>query len=317
MSEKEKTIYLAHPRGVCAGVMRAIQIVENAIREKDTPIFVKHQIVHNKYVIDEFKKKGVVFAETLDEIPKGATVIFSAHGVSPQIIKKADNLGLNYIDATCPIVSAIHKKAVDLMNSGWNIILIGHKLHPEIIGTAGHLCGGAVIIENVNDALNCPIHESAEKITYLTQTTLSPDDVFPITSILKKRYKNLLEPEKNDICYATLERQKAVKNIAHQCELFFIIGSVESSNSKRLKEIVQKICPSAQLINSWKEIEPGSLKNVRTIGLSAGASAPDILLEKTVHFLKTQGFSNIVDFKNRNTNLNENLKGETDAIQGC
>ena len=297
MAEMKKTIYLANPRGVCAGVMRAIQIVENAIEKHGTPIYVRHQIVHNRYVINEFRKKGVIFAETLDEIPEGSTVIFSAHGVSPQIINKAEELGLSYIDATCPIVSAIHKKAVSLKNKGWNIILIGHKSHPEIIGTAGHLCGSAVIVENCDDAENCPIPENSEKITYLTQTTLSQDDVLPITEILRKKYKHLKEPDKNDICYATLERQKAVKNIAEHCDYFFIIGSVESSNSQRLKEIVTRMGIPAELINSWKEINADILNDIETVGLSAGASAPDILLDETVTFLKTKGFANIIDFK--------------------
>jgi 4-hydroxy-3-methylbut-2-enyl diphosphate reductase len=173
-------------------------------------------------------------------------------------------------------------------------------MHPEIIGTAGHLFGSAVIIENEKDAFSCPIPENTKKITYLTQTTLSPDDVFPITSILKKRYKYLMEPEKNDICYATLERQKAVKDIAQYCEYFFIIGSLESSNSKRLREIVQKEGVKTKLINSWQEISTDCLKNIRSVGLSAGASAPDILLNETVDFLKTKGFQKIIDSKNLN-----------------
>jgi len=298
MINKQKTIYLANPRGVCAGVIRAINIVEKALCEIGAPIFVRHQIVHNRFVIENFKSQGAIFAENLDEIPSASTVIFSAHGVAPDIIEKAHVLGLKTIDATCPIVRAIHKKAVDLKRNGWTIILIGHKSHPEIIGTIGHLRGSAIVVENEYDALHCQIPRDKEKITYLTQTTLSPDDVAPITAILKKHYKHLVEPERNNICYATLERQQAVREIAPFCDIFFVIGSMESSNSKRLREVAEQTGTNSLLINSYSEIDPSILKGINAIGLSAGASAPDILLEETISFLKRQGFMNIVDSKN-------------------
>jgi 4-hydroxy-3-methylbut-2-enyl diphosphate reductase len=290
MSGKEKKIYLAEPRGVCAGVIRAIKIVDDLLKSLGPPIYVKHQIVHNRFVIDDFKSRGVVFIENLDEIPVGSTLIFSAHGVAPEVLKQAQRLGLMCIDATCPIVNKIHAKAVKLQDQGYEIILIGHKEHPEIIGTLGHLNGKAIIVENESDALSCVISESNKKLTYLTQTTLSPDDVSKIIKILKSRFSYLRVPERDDICYATLERQHAVKSLARKVEIVLVLGSEESSNSNRLREIAEMSGTKSILINSYKEIKTSDLNGINIVGISAGASAPDILVEDTVKFLETKGF---------------------------
>ena len=291
MAKKEKKIYLAEPRGVCAGVINAIKIVDDLLIAFGAPVYVKHQIVHNRFVIESFESKGVVFVDSLDEIPSGNSVVFSAHGVSPEVFKEAEQLGLKCIDATCPIVQKIHKKAILLQSQGYDIILIGHRTHPEIIGTAGHLNGKAIIVENESDAMNCIVSNKNKKLTYLTQTTLSPDDVSKITDILKSRFSFLKIPEKDDICYATLERQHAVKKMASKVDFMLILGSVESSNSNRLKEIAELSGVKTKLIDSYKEINDVDLEDIWTVGISAAASAPDILVEDTVSFLQNRGFS--------------------------
>ena len=283
MKESRK-ILLAESRGFCAGVMRAIKIVEETLDEEGPPIYVRHDIVHNDYVVESFRKRGVVFVEDLSEVPPTHTVIFSAHGVSPEIEKQAREMGLTYIDATCPLVKKIHKKAVDLKNQGYTILLIGHKIHPEIIGTLGHLGGDGIVIENVNDAELLTLSPENEKITYLTQTTLSPDDVREIVDVLEKKYTNLKKPSRNDICYATLDRQSAVKELAKECDIILVIGSSESSNSNRLKEVAELAGAKAYLINSYKDIPEKVLNQNANIGVSAGASAPEILVEEVLKY---------------------------------
>lgn len=285
MKSKRK-IYLAESRGFCAGVIRAIRIVEDMLKQHGAPIYVRHEIVHNKYVVDSFRKSGVKFIEHLEDIPAGETVIFSAHGISPAVEKKAKEIGLKYVDATCPLVKKIHKKALKLKKKGYTIILIGDREHPEIIGTLGHLDGDAIVVESVEDVKNLAIPEEIEKITYLTQTTLSPEDVEDITEILKKRFSNLESQGKNDICYATLERQVAVKKLAEKCDTIFVLGSHESSNSNRLMKVAKRAGAKAYLIDSHTDIPDSVLKSAINIGITAGASAPEILVQQVVEYLQ-------------------------------
>jgi 4-hydroxy-3-methylbut-2-en-1-yl diphosphate reductase len=288
--ESKRKIFLAEPRGFCAGVIRAVQIVEDMLAQHGSPVYVRHEIVHNKYVVDSFRKAGVRFIENLSEVPKGETVIFSAHGVSPKVEKRARDMGLKYIDATCPLVKTIHEKAVQLKKEGYTILLIGDKNHPELVGTLGHLGDDAIVIESVEDAANFAIPEEIEKITYLTQTTLSPEDVEEITAILKERLPLLECQSKNDICYATLERQVAIKKLAEKCDTILVLGSPESSNSNRLTQAAINAGAKAYLIDSCADIPDSVFKSAGNIGVTAGASAPEILVKQTVECFRKKGF---------------------------
>jgi len=288
MKNKEKRILLSAPRGFCAGVERAIEIVEKSIQKYGAPVYVRHEIVHNKYVVDNLKDKGAVFVEELEEIKdKSRPVIFSAHGVPKKIPEDAKNYNMTYVDATCPLVSKVHREAENLNKAGYHIILIGHKNHPEVIGTMGQLPDGSIdLIQNENEAL---LYENKinKKIAYVTQTTLSVDDTKDIIKILKSRFKDIHETPKEDICYATTNRQMAVKNIAKKCDIFFVIGSRNSSNSVRLVEVAKKSgCPYAYLIHSQSEIPYDKIEGSTTIGISSGASAPEILVENFINDLK-------------------------------
>ncbi len=288
MKNKELKILLSAPRGFCAGVERAIEIVEKSIKKFGAPVYVRHEIVHNKHVVDNLKSKGAIFVEELEEIKdKTRPVIFSAHGVPKKIPEDAKNYKMTYVDATCPLVSKVHREAENLNKAGYHIILIGHKNHPEVIGTMGQLPEGAVkLIQNEDDAKNYPT-EKFDKIAYITQTTLSVDDTKEIIKILKNKHPLIKEPMKEDICYATTNRQSAVKNIAKQCDMFFVIGSRNSSNSLRLVEVAKKSgCENAQLIHSESEIPFNEIEKFNTIGISSGASAPEILVEKFINALK-------------------------------
>jgi 4-hydroxy-3-methylbut-2-enyl diphosphate reductase len=288
MKNKEKKILLSAPRGFCAGVERAIEIVEKSIQKYGAPVYVRHEIVHNKYVVDNLKDKGAVFVEELEEIKdKSRPVIFSAHGVPKKIPEDAKNYNMTYVDATCPLVSKVHREAENLNKAGYHIILIGHKNHPEVIGTMGQLPDGSIdLIQDENEAL---LYENKinKKIAYVTQTTLSVDDTKDIIKILKDRFKDIRETPKEDICYATTNRQMAVKNIAKKCDIFFVIGSRNSSNSVRLVEVAKKSgCPYAYLIHSQSEIPYDKIEGSTTIGISSGASAPEILVENFINDLK-------------------------------
>ena len=290
MKNKELKILLSAPRGFCAGVERAIEIVEKSIQKYGAPVYVRHEIVHNKYVVDDLKKKGAVFVEELEEIEdKTRPVIFSAHGVPKQIPLDATNYNMTYVDATCPLVSKVHREAENLNKAGYHIILIGHKNHPEVIGTMGQLPTGSIdLIQNENEAKNYKINED-KKIAFVTQTTLSIDDTKEIINILRNRFPNIREPLKEDICYATTNRQMAVKNIAKKCDLFFVIGSRNSSNSVRLVEVAKKSgCSNSILIHSQSEIPFDLIKNANTIGVSSGASAPEILVDNFINELKNK-----------------------------
>ena len=289
MKNKELKILLSAPRGFCAGVERAIEIVEKSIQKYGSPVYVRHEIVHNKYVVDDLKNKGAIFVEELEEIrDKTRPVIFSAHGVPKKIPEDAKKYNMTYVDATCPLVSKVHRESENLHKAGYHLILIGHQNHPEVIGTMGQLPNGSIdLIQNENDAKK--YKTKYKKIAYVTQTTLSVDDTKDIIQILKDRFPDLREPLKEDICYATTNRQMAVKNIAKKCDLFFVIGSRNSSNSVRLVEVAKKSgCSNSILIHSQSEIPFDLIKNANTIGVSSGASAPEILVDNFINELKNR-----------------------------
>ena len=290
MKNKELKILLSAPRGFCAGVERAIEIVEKSIQKYGSPVYVRHEIVHNKFVVDDLRNKGAIFVEELEEIEdKTRPVIFSAHGVPKKIPQDAKNYNMTYVDATCPLVSKVHREAENLHKAGYHLILIGHENHPEVIGTMGQLPKGSIdLIQNEDEAKNYD-PKNSEKIAYVTQTTLSVDDTKEIISILKKKFSNIREPAKEDICYATTNRQMAVKNIAKKCDLFFVIGSRNSSNSVRLVEVAKKSgCKKSILIHSQSEIPFNLIENSNIIGISSGASAPEILVENFIKELKNK-----------------------------
>ena len=290
MKNKELKILLSAPRGFCAGVERAIEIVEKSIQKYGSPVYVRHEIVHNKFVVDDLRNKGAIFVEELEEIEdKTRPVIFSAHGVPKKIPQDAKNYNMTYVDATCPLVSKVHREAENLHKAGYHLILIGHENHPEVIGTMGQLPKGSIdLIQNEDEANNYDT-KNFEKIAYVTQTTLSVDDTKEIISILKKKFSNIREPAKEDICYATTNRQMAVKNIAKKCDIFFVIGSRNSSNSVRLVEVAKKSgCENSILIHSQSEIPFNLIENSNVIGISSGASAPEILVENFIKELKNK-----------------------------
>ena len=295
MKNKQIKILLSAPRGFCAGVERAIEIVEKSIQKYGSPVYVRHEIVHNKHVVDNLKNKGAIFVEELEEInDKSRPVIFSAHGVPKKIPEDAENYKMTYVDATCPLVSKVHREAENLNKAGYHIILIGHENHPEVIGTMGQLPKGSIdLVQNEAEAMEYKTKHK-EKLAYITQTTLSVDDTKEIIKILKDRYTNIKEPAKEDICYATTNRQMAVKNIAKKCDMFFVIGSRNSSNSVRLVEVAKKSgCQNSQLFHSESEIPFDQIQNSNTIGISSGASAPEILVEDFINELKKKFSINV------------------------
>ena len=287
MQNKEIKIYLVSPRGFCAGVDRAIEIVKKSIKKYGKPVYVRHEIVHNKHVVENLKKNGAIFVEELNEIEdKTRPVIFSAHGVPKSIPKEASKLNIEYIDATCPLVSKVHREAENLNKKGFHILLIGHKNHPEVIGTMGQLPENEIdLIETAEDVEN--YKDQNKNLAFVTQTTLSVDDTKNIIASLKKRFPNIKEPAKEDICYATTNRQMAVKNIAKKCDMFFVIGSRNSSNSLRLVEVAsQSGCKHSELIHGESKIPTDKIKECQTIGISSGASAPEILVQNFINELK-------------------------------
>jgi|TARA_Y100001958_G_C21164367_1_gene497516 4-hydroxy-3-methylbut-2-enyl diphosphate reductase len=295
MKNKEIKILLAAPRGFCAGVDRAIEIVKKSIEKYGAPVYVRHEIVHNKHVVESLKKIGAVFVEELNEIKdKTRPVIFSAHGVPKVVPAEAKELKMDYIDATCPLVSKVHREAENLNKSGFHVLLIGHKNHPEVIGTMGQIPNGSIdLIENIEDVNKFEIKGNG-KLAYVTQTTLSVDDTKDIINALKEKFSNIKEPKKEDICYATTNRQAAVKKIAKLCDMFFVIGSRNSSNSLRLVEVANNSgCSEAVLIHSESSIPLEKITKCKTIGISSGASAPEILVENFIKKLKEQFSVNI------------------------
>ena len=290
MKNKHLKIMLAAPRGFCAGVDRAIEIVKKSIEKYGAPVYVRHEIVHNKHVVDSLKKIGAIFVEEIEEITdKTRPVIFSAHGVPKSVPEEATNLNMIFVDATCPLVSKVHREAENLDKRDIHILLIGHKNHPEVIGTMGQIPSGTIdLIENIEDVKEFKNVEN-KQLAFVTQTTLSVDDTKDIINALKEKFSNIKEPKKEDICYATTNRQMAVKNIAKKCDLFFVIGSRNSSNSVRLVEVAKKSgCSNSILIHSQSEIPFDLIKNSNTIGISSGASAPEILVNNFIDELKNR-----------------------------
>jgi 4-hydroxy-3-methylbut-2-enyl diphosphate reductase len=290
MKNKEIKILLSAPRGFCAGVERAIEIVKKSLKKYGAPVYVRHEIVHNKHVVDNLKSIGAIFVEELEEIKdKSRPVIFSAHGVPKNVPEQADNYKMEYIDATCPLVSKVHREAENLHKAGYHIVLIGHNNHPEVIGTMGQLPDNAIdLIQDEHDVEMYKLDQN-KKIAYVTQTTLSVDDTKNIIQALKKKFPEIKEPFKEDICYATTNRQAAVKNIAKRCDMFFVLGSRNSSNSVRLVEVAEQAgCPHSELIHSESEIPFDKIQDCKIIGISSGASAPEILVENFINKLETR-----------------------------
>ena len=288
MRKNELKIYLASPRGFCAGVDRAIEIVKKSIDKFGSPVYVRHEIVHNKHVVESLKKIGAIFVEEISEIKdKSRPVIFSAHGVPKKVPKEAEELNMKYVDATCPLVSKVHREAENMHKNGYHIILIGHKGHPEVIGTMGQIpVNGITLVETIEDVEKI-VFKKDEKLAFITQTTLSVDDTKEIIECLKKRFPQINEPKKEDICYATTNRQAAVKKIAKLCDMFFVIGSRNSSNSKRLVEVASKAgCNQSELIHSESEIPLDKIGKCKTIGISSGASAPEIIVQDFISKIK-------------------------------
>lgn len=286
---KDLKILLAKPRGFCAGVDRAIEIVEKALEKFGSPVYVRHEIVHNKQVVESLKKKGAIFIEELEEIKDiSRPVVFSAHGVPKSIPEEAKNKKIFYVDATCPLVTKVHREAEHLYKKGYKIILIGHKNHPEVLGTMGQIPkGNIILIETCKDAENLKTSEFDKSLAFVTQTTLSVDDTKDIIDILKKKFPNIKSPVKEDICYATTNRQNAVKKIAPFCDMFFVIGSENSSNSKRLVEVAKKSgCSKSELFDFSKKLPIREIINCDKIGLTSGASAPEKLVQEFISEIK-------------------------------
>ena len=303
---KELKILLASPRGFCAGVDRAIEIVEKALEKFGSPIYVRHEIVHNKYVVNNLKKKGAIFIEELHEIEdKSRPVIFSAHGVPKSIPEEAKNKKIFYVDATCPLVTKVHRETERNNKNGYQIILIGHKGHPEVVGTMGQIPKENItLVETIEDAKNIKIEKFNKPVAYVTQTTLSIDDTKDIIEILKKKFPNIKSPIKEDICYATTNRQNAVKQIAPLCEMFFVIGSENSSNSKRLVEVAKKAgCSKSQLINFDKTLPLDQIIKCNRIGLTSGASAPESLVQDFISEVKKYCEVSIEEFVTAKENV--------------
>ncbi len=275
-------ILLAAPRGFCAGVDRAIQIVELALEKHGAPVYVRHEIVHNRYVVESLKAKGAVFVEELDEVPSGAPVVFSAHGVPKSVPIDAENRGLDYLDATCPLVSKVHRQAERQVEAGRHILFIGHARHPEVIGTFGQVPTGAMtLIETVEDAEAFQT-DQPDNLSFLTQTTLSVDDTAEIVAVLERRFPTIVAPKGEDICYATSNRQASVKAIAPECQLVLVIGAPNSSNSLRLVEVAQRCGTPSRLVQRADEIDFAWFDNVSTLGITAGASAPEVLVREFI-----------------------------------
>lgn len=289
-----KKIILANPRGFCAGVDRAITIVEKALEKYGAPVYVRHEVVHNKYVVDGLKERGAIFIEEIKDVPEGAILIYSAHGVPLSVRSEAEAKNLTVIfDATCPLVSKVHVELKNLHRNQYEIIMIGHKGHPEVEGTMGQVNGGIHLIENEHDVDSLPIDKNAEKIAVVTQTTLSVDETKSIIDKLKATYPNLRLPKNEDICYATQNRQDAVKEMAKVCDVVIVIGSKNSSNSNRLKELAENLGVKSYLIDFDYEIQREWFIDADSVGLTAGASAPEILVEGVINKLRSYGYAAI------------------------
>jgi 4-hydroxy-3-methylbut-2-enyl diphosphate reductase len=284
----EKEILLAQPRGFCAGVDRAIEIVERALQQFGAPIYVRHEIVHNAYVVEDLRSKGAIFIEDLDDVPAGNTLVFSAHGVPKSVRNEATERGLTIFDATCPLVTKVHVEVAKMRREGREIVMIGHDGHPEVEGTMGQAEGGMHLVETVADVATLNVG-NPDLLAFVSQTTLSVDDTADIIAALKLKYPNIVEPKKGDICYATTNRQEAVKFMAPQVELVIVVGSPNSSNSNRLREVARKMGTPAHMIDNASQIDPSWLDGVQRVGVTAGASAPEVLVQAVIDRLKECG----------------------------
>jgi 4-hydroxy-3-methylbut-2-en-1-yl diphosphate reductase len=285
-------LLLANPRGFCAGVNRAIEMVERALVLHGAPIYVRHEVVHNEFVVADLRKKGAIFVDSLDDVPAGSILIFSAHGVSQAVRSEAKARGFTVFDATCPLVTKVHTEVARLRERGKEIIMIGHAGHPEVEGTMGQCAGGMYLVESSADAKLLEVRDP-ENLAFVTQTTLSVDDTASIIAVLKGRFPNIIGPKKDDICYATQNRQDAVRDLANQCDLVIVVGSPSSSNSNRLREVAHNMKIESYLIDNKTELKQEWLLGKRCVGVSAGASAPEVLVRDVISRLKELGASNV------------------------
>jgi 4-hydroxy-3-methylbut-2-enyl diphosphate reductase len=288
----DKEILLAQPRGFCAGVDRAIEIVERALSQFGAPIYVRHEIVHNAYVVSDLRNKGAIFIENLEDVPAGNTVVFSAHGVSKAVQAEAAERGLTVFDATCPLVTKVHVEVAKMRREGREIVMIGHDGHPEVEGTMGQVEAGMYLVETADDVEHLHVKDP-DQLAYVTQTTLSVDDAADVIAALKQKFPNIVEPKKGDICYATTNRQEAVKFMAPQVEVVIVVGSPNSSNSNRLREVAEKKGADAYMVDNASEINPAWLEGKLRIGVTAGASAPEVLVQAVIDRLKELGAKSV------------------------
>lgn len=295
-------IMLANPRGFCAGVERAIAIVERAIELHGAPIYVRHEVVHNKFVVDDLRAKGAVFVENLDDVPANATVIFSAHGVPKSVRVEAEQRGLKVFDATCPLVTKVHLEVGRMREQGREVVMIGHKGHPEVEGTMGQSGGGMYLVENVADVADLHVGDPA-KLAYVTQTTLSVDDAEAIVSALRQRFPEIVGPKKDDICYATQNRQDAVKQLADVCEVVIVVGSPNSSNSNRLREVARLRGVDAYMVDRAVEVRAEWFAGKGKIGVTAGASAPEVLVKEVIDAIRAAGATEVEEWRGIEENV--------------
>ncbi len=281
-------VLLANPRGFCAGVDRAIDIVERALELFGAPIYVRHEVVHNKFVVDNLRAKGAVFVEELDDVPSGSTVVFSAHGVSQAVRREAESRGLKVFDATCPLVTKVHVEVAKMREKGREIIMIGHRGHPEVEGTMGQSEGGMHLVEGPGDVAGLRVQDESN-LAYVTQTTLSMDDAARTVTALKQRFPKIVGPKKDDICYATQNRQDAIKTLAQRCDVVIVVGSPNSSNSNRLREVAEQLGVPSYMVDNASELKPEWVAGKSTVGITAGASAPEVLVQDVVERLRSLG----------------------------
>jgi 4-hydroxy-3-methylbut-2-en-1-yl diphosphate reductase len=312
-SSSGKKIILLKPRGFCAGVVRAIDVVKIAIDLYGAPIYVRKEIVHNRHVVEELRRAGAIFVEELSEVPEGARVIFSAHGVSPSVRREAVERRLQVIDATCPLVTKVHLEAVKFAKQGYTIVLIGHRDHDEVIGTLGEAPGAMVLVSDVEDVDRLEIKDP-ERIAYLTQTTLSLDDTKGIVKRLIERFPKIVGPKTQDICYATENRQLAVKAVAPLCQALLVVGSQNSSNSRRLVEVCEKSGVPAYLLDDKSEVHVDALKDVHTVAVTAGASAPEHLVEELISHLRAHGFSELEEVEIKEEDVRFTLPADLESF---
>ncbi len=281
-------VLLANPRGFCAGVDRAIDIVERALELFGAPIYVRHEVVHNKFVVDNLRAKGAVFVEDLDDVPAGSTLVFSAHGVSQAVRREAESRGLKVFDATCPLVTKVHVEVAKMREKGREIIMIGHRGHPEVEGTMGQSEGGMHLVEGPEDVAGLRVADEGN-LAYVTQTTLSMDDAARTIQAIKKRFPEIVGPKKDDICYATQNRQDAIKTLAQRCDVVIVVGSPNSSNSNRLREVAEQLGVASYMVDNAGELRPEWVAGKSTVGITAGASAPEVLVQEVVERLRSLG----------------------------